>query len=54
VDACAGVTPSFTIDEYHDCDHAMKANPEVRAALAGRGIDDVDLVLFDVWTYGGA
>ena len=19
-----GVTPNFTIDEYHDCDHAMK------------------------------
>ncbi|MDR2321559.1 MAG: primary-amine oxidase [Microbacterium sp.] len=49
-----GVTPNFTIDEYHDCDHAMKENPEVRAALADRGIDDLDLVLFDVWTYGGA
>lgn len=48
-----GVTPNFTIDEYHDCDHAMKADPEVRAALAGRGID-VEAVLFDVWTYGGA
>nr|MBS1899347.1 primary-amine oxidase [Actinomycetota bacterium] len=48
-----GVTPNFTIDEYHDCDHAMKENPEVRAALEARGVD-VDLVLFDVWTYGGA
>lgn len=49
-----GVTPNFTLDEYHDCDHAMKANPQVAAALAERGITDLDLVLFDVWTYGGA
>jgi len=49
-----GVTPNFTLDEYHDCDHAMKAHPDVKAALAKRGIDDVDSVLFDVWTYGGA
>lgn len=48
-----GVTPNFTIDEYHDCDHAMKADPDVQAALARRGID-VESVLFDVWTYGGA
>ncbi len=49
-----GVTPNFTLDEYHDCDHAMKENAEVRAALAARGITDLDFVLFDVWTYGGA
>ncbi len=48
-----GVTPNFTIDEYHDCDHAMKASPQVREALAARGIDP-ELVLFDVWTYGAA
>ena len=49
-----GVTPNFTLDEYHDCDHAMKENAQVRAALEARGITDLDLVLFDVWTYGGA
>lgn len=49
-----GVTPNFTLDEYHECDEAMKRHPEVVAALQARGIDDVDLVLFDVWTYGGA
>ena len=49
-----GVTPNFTLDEYHDCDHAMKEDPRVREALAARGITDLDLVLFDVWTYGGA
>ncbi|WP_164234206.1 primary-amine oxidase [Microbacterium hydrocarbonoxydans] len=48
-----GVTPNFTLDEYHDCDLAMKANEQVRAALAARGVDP-ESVLFDVWTYGGA
>src|SRR5688572_11936496 len=22
-----GVTPNFTVDEWHECDHAMKDNP---------------------------
>ncbi len=48
-----GVTPNFTVDEFYDVDKAMKANPEVRAALAARGITDLDLVLVDVWTYAG-
>ena len=49
-----GVTPNFTPDEWHDCEVAMKANPEVVAALAERGLTDLDLVLIDVWTYGRA
>jgi primary-amine oxidase len=49
-----GVCPNFTIDEYHDCDHALHENEEVQAALAARGITDLSLVLFDVWTYGRA
>jgi primary-amine oxidase len=48
-----GVTPNFTVDEYHDCDHALHSNPEVIAAIDARGLD-LDLVLFDVWTYGRA
>lgn len=48
------VTPNFTVDEWHDCDHAMRAEPVVIEALAARGITDIDLVLFDVWTYGRA
>ena len=46
-----GVTPNFTVDEYHDCDVALRKNAEVRAALEKRGINP-DLVLFDLWTYG--
>ena len=28
-----GVTPNFTVDEYHDVDHAMKVHDDVTAAL---------------------
>jgi len=48
------VTPNFTVDEWHDCDHAMRADPQVAEALGARGVTDMDLVLFDVWTYGKA
>jgi primary-amine oxidase len=49
-DAC----PNFTIDEYHDVDHALHEHEGVLAALQERGITDPSLVLFDVWTYGKA
>lgn len=49
-----GVTPNFTVDEWHECEHAMKAEPRVAAALADRGITDLSLVVIDVWTYGRA
>jgi primary-amine oxidase len=49
-----GVCPNFTLDEYHDVDHALHEHPEVLARLAARGITDPSLVLFDVWTYGAA
>jgi primary-amine oxidase len=49
-----GVTPNFTVDEWHDCEDSMKAEPRVVQALADRGITDLSLVLIDVWTYGKA
>ena len=49
-----GVTPNFTVDEYHEVDDALHKHEGVLAALAGRGITDPGLVLFDVWTYGAA
>ncbi len=49
-----GVTPSFTVDEYHDVEVAMKQHPDVITALAARGITDLSLLLVDVWTYGRA
>ena len=50
----AGVTPNFTVDEFHAVDEAMRKHPDVIAALAGRGFTDMSLVLMDVWTYGAA
>ncbi len=47
-----GVTPNFTVDEWHECETAMKADPRVVAALAERGVTDLALVVIDVWTYG--
>ena len=49
-----GVTPHFTVDEYHEVDEAMRSHPDVVAALADRGITDMSLVLVEVWTYGRA
>ena len=47
-----GVCPNFTVDEYHDIDHVLHEHDGVREVLAARGITDLSLVLFDVWTYG--
>jgi primary-amine oxidase len=34
-----GRQPNATVDEWHECDAAMRAHPDVVAALAGRGRD---------------
>ena len=49
-----GVQPNFTVDEFHECDHMLREHPDVIAALAKRGITDMDLVFMDTWTYGSA
>ena len=54
VDASRASRRNFTVDEYHDVDEAMRAHPDVVAALAERGITDMSLVLIEVWTYGKA
>ncbi|HSU10966.1 MAG TPA: tyramine oxidase, partial [Pseudonocardia sp.] len=46
--------PNATVDEWHECDEAMRRHPDVIAALAERGIDDPSLTLVDVWTYGAS
>jgi primary-amine oxidase len=49
-----GVTPNFTVDEFHEVDEAMRRHPDVIARLAGRGFTDLSLLVVDVWTYGKA
>jgi primary-amine oxidase len=52
VEPQAGAQPNITIDEYHEADVALRRDPRVAEALAGRGITDLDLVLIDTWAFG--
>jgi len=49
-----GQHPNMTVDEWHECDEMLRADPRVVDALARRGITDLDRVLIDVWAYGAA
>ncbi|WP_102145099.1 primary-amine oxidase [Mycobacterium hubeiense] len=49
-----GVQANFTVDEFVECDQLLRAHPDVIAALAKRGITDIDRVFMDTWTYGDA
>ena len=42
----------MTVDEFHECDAALRRDPRVIEALAQRGITDLDRVLIDTWAYG--
>ena len=53
-DHVPGVQANFTVDEFVECDRLLRAHPEVIAALAKRGITDLDLVFMDTWTFGDA
>ena len=47
-----GVQPRIMFDEFFECEAAVRANPEFRAALERRGISDPDLVMVDPWSSG--
>lgn len=53
-DHIPGVQANFTVDEFVECDRVLRRNPDVIAALAKRGITDLDNVFMDTWTYGDA
>jgi primary-amine oxidase len=53
-EARPGEQASMTLDEYHECDEALRRHPALIAALAARGITDMSLVLVDVWAYAGS
>ena len=48
------VQANFTVDEWEECDAILRVHPEVIAALAQRGVTNLDLVFIDTWTYGAA
>ena len=47
-----GVQTNLTVDEWHEADEALRAHPDVIAALKARGVTDFDLVFMDTWTFG--
>ena len=47
-----GMQPSLMLDEFFECETAVKANPDFQAALAKRGITDMALVMVDPWSAG--
>jgi primary-amine oxidase len=47
-----GVQPSIVLDEFFECEQILKANPEFQAALAKRGITDMNMVMVDPWSAG--
>ena len=49
-----GVQPNATLDEWHEADAMLRRDGRMIAALADRGITDLERVLFDTWTYGHA
>jgi primary-amine oxidase len=48
----ANVQPPFMLDEFAEGEEACRKNPEVQAALAKRGITNMDLVCFEPWSVG--
>lgn len=47
-----GVQPSIMLEEFFACQEAVKAHPDFQAALARRGITNLDLVYVDPWSAG--
>ena len=48
-----GVQPTMTADEQVECEQAVRASPEFKAALKKQyGIDDTSLIMVDIWSAG--
>jgi primary-amine oxidase len=47
-----GVQPSIMLDEFIECEAAVKACPEFQEAILKRGITNPDLVMVDPWSAG--
>lgn len=46
------VQPSIMLDEFIECEAAVKASPKFQAAAKKRGITNLDLVMVDPWSAG--
>ncbi|MBB3086618.1 primary-amine oxidase [Geodermatophilus sabuli] len=52
VDLPVGTQPAIMLDEFDECERCCKADPRVVAALAERGLTDLDLVCIEPWSAG--
>jgi primary-amine oxidase len=48
----AGVQPSVMLDEFGECEQAVRRSPLFQAALKKRGVTDADLVMVEPWSAG--
>jgi primary-amine oxidase len=48
----SGVQPSVMLDEFGECEAAVRRSPLFQAALKKRGVTDADLVMVDPWSAG--
>jgi len=46
------VQPGVMLDEFFECETAIKNDPDFQAALLKRGISDVSLLMVDPWSAG--
>jgi primary-amine oxidase len=51
-DRLEGVQPSVILDEFFEAEDVIRQNPDFQAAMAKRGITDMDLVTIDPWSAG--
>jgi primary-amine oxidase len=52
VEHIPGVQPCVMLDEFFECENALKAHPDFQAALLKRGITNFDLLMVDPWSAG--
>ncbi|HEY7196051.1 MAG TPA: primary-amine oxidase [Gaiellaceae bacterium] len=52
-DVVPGVQAAITLDEYMECERAVRADPRFREALARRGISEPQNVMAEAWSLGG-
>src|SRR5580704_10295759 len=48
----SGIQPSIMLDEFAECEQAVRRSPVFQAALAKRGVTEIDLVMVEPWSAG--
>jgi primary-amine oxidase len=48
----SGIQPSIMLDEFAEGEQAVRRSPVFQAALAKRGVTEIDLVMVDPWSAG--